>query len=379
MNAVLDVDHLNNPDLAGLVLPVAERDADWTKRRITSRKCMKIESYTPTIRRKEMDAVLTTLVGERVGPGDQGTRLIQSAREHIEYDFCLALRSPATALSLALRALDLPDGSGVVISALSPAYYPTVIEDLRLRAVYCDVDEVSATMTAESIRAVLSEETRVIVVHHTLGIVPDVPAIVELGLPVVEDCSKSYGAHWYEKRAGSFGIFTLLGLEERDLLTAGGGALLYATGRREGTVLRKYTDLPSEYRLPDMNAALALVQFKEAERNFEKRKEIAAIYTQAALRTRHKRLIQPGDTEYNNYAFPLVLETGAKDVRSYAAKKEVEVDAAFVDTPVAAGVAGAVACAVANSLSLRTVLFPLYPRLGKTQVAKVAKVLATLP
>ncbi len=340
---------------------------------------MKIESYTPTIRRKEMDAVLTTLVGERVGPGDQATRLIQSAKEHIEYDFCLALRSPATALSLALRALDLPDGSGVVISALSPAYYPTVIADLRLRAVYCDVDEASAAMTAETVRAVLSDETRVIVVHHTLGIVPDVPAIVELGLPVVEDCSKSYGAHWYDMRSGSFGVFTILGLEERDLLTAGGGALLYATGRREGTVLRKYAELPAEYRLPDMNAALALVQFKEAERNFEKRKEIAAVYTQAALRTRHKRLIQPGETEYNNYAFPLVLETGAKDVRSYAAKKEVEAEAAFADTPVAAGVAEAVACPVSNSLSLRTVLFPLYPRLSKTQVAKVAKVLATLP
>lgn len=340
---------------------------------------MKIESYSPTIRRKEMDAVLTTLVGERVGPGDQLSRLIQSAREHIDYDYCLALRSPATALSLALRALDLPDGSGVIISALSPTYYPLVIEELRLKTIFCDVDESSGVMTAETVRPLLSELTRVIVTHHALGIVPDVPSIVELGLPVVEDCSKSYGAHWYDKRAGSFGLFTILGLEERDLLTAGGGALLYATGRREGTVLRKYAELPSEYRLPDMNAALATVQFKEAERNFEKRKEIAAVYTQAALQTRHKRLIQPGDTEYNNYAFPLVLETGAKDVRSYAAKKELEVDAAFGETPVAKGAADPGSCPVAASLSLRTVLFPLYPRLGKTQVAKVAKVLATLP
>jgi perosamine synthetase len=340
---------------------------------------MKIESYSPTIRRKEMDAVLTTLVGERVGPGDQGGRLIQCAREHIEYDYCLALRSPATALSLALRALDLVDGSGVILSALSPSYYQTVIEDLRLRAIYCDVDESSGAMSAEAVRAVLADGARAVVVHHALGILPDVPSIVELGLPVVEDCSKSYGAHWYDKRAGSFGVFTILGLEEQDLLTAGGGALLYASGRREGTVLRKYSELPAEYRLPDMNAALAMVQFKEAERNFEKRKEIAAVYTQSALQTRHKRLIQGGDTEYNNYAFPLVLETGAKDVRTYAAKKEVEVEAAFGETPVSRGLIDVAACPVANSLALRTVLFPLYPRLNNTQVAKVAKVLATLP
>jgi dTDP-4-amino-4,6-dideoxygalactose transaminase len=83
--------------------------------------------------------------------------------------------------------------------------------------------------------------------------------------------------------------------------------------------------------------------------------------------------------EYNNYAFPLVLETGAKDVRTYAAKKEVEAQAAFEETPIAMGVMEASSCPTAKSLSLRTVLFPLYPRLNKAQVAKVAKVLATLP
>jgi dTDP-4-amino-4,6-dideoxygalactose transaminase len=30
---------------------------------------MKIEIYSPTIRRKEMDAVLTAMVEEKIGPG----------------------------------------------------------------------------------------------------------------------------------------------------------------------------------------------------------------------------------------------------------------------------------------------------------------------
>ena len=36
-------------------------------------------------------------------------------------------------------------------------------------------------------------------------------------------------------------------------------------------------------------------------------------------------------------------------------------------------------CKNAKSLLLRCVLFPLYPRLGKNQSSKIAKVLATLP
>ena len=340
---------------------------------------MKIEAYSPTIRRKEMDAVLTTLVGERVGPGEQAERLLRVAQEYIGYESSIGLRSPEMALRFALGALDLEPGSEVIISALSPAYYAYVLVELRLKAVYSDVDETSAAMTAESVRKVVNERTRAVVVHHTLGIVPDVACIMDLGLTVIEDCSRSFGSNWLDKRAGSFGVFTILGLEQRDVLTAGGGALLYSSGRREATVLKRYSDLPMEYRLPDMNAALALVQFKEAERNFEKRKEIAAIYTQAALRTRHRRLALVGDAEYNNYAFSIVPETGARDARTYAIKKEVLAEMAFEDSVIQKRPVEDQACPVAVSLALRTLVFPLYPRLGKTQVAKVAKVLATLP
>ncbi len=340
---------------------------------------MKIEAYSPTIRRKEMDAVLTTMVGEKVGPGEQSMRLLQIAQEHIGFDSAIGLRSPETALRLALGALDLDPGSEIVLSALSPVYYVYVIEALQLKAVYCDVDENSGAVTPETVRKATGERSRALVVHHAMGIVPDMAAIAELGFPVIEDCSRSYGSNWQDRRAGSFGIFTILGLEERDVLTAGGGALLYASGKRESTVLKRYSDLPMEYRLPDINAALATVQFKEAERNFEKRKEIASIYMQSSLRTRHRTLAQVGDAEYNYYAFPLVLDTGAKDARNYSIKKEVLAEMAFEDSAVQKRPMEQQACPVAISLALRTLAFPLYPRLGKTQVAKVARVLATLP
>lgn len=340
---------------------------------------MRIDSYAPTIRRKEMDAVLTTMVGERVGPGEQSHRLVSVAKEYLAFDYALALRSPATALALALRGLDLPPGSEVVVSALSPRYYAQVLADLGLVPAYCDVEEASLAMTAETVRAAIGQGTRAVVVHHALGIVPDVPSIVELGLPVVEDCSRSYGTNWGDRKAGSFGVFTVLGLEERDMLTAGGGALLYANARRDASVLRTFADLPFEYRLPDMNASLATIQFKEFERNWEKRKDIAANYIQASARSRHRRPVQGGDAEYNNYTFPLVLEKGMKDAKAYAAKREVETSVAFEDSLVAREPREGQSCPVAASAALRCLLFPLYPRLGKTQVSKVTKVLATLP
>jgi dTDP-4-amino-4,6-dideoxygalactose transaminase len=345
---------------------------------------MKIEIYSPTIRRREMDAVLTAMVEDKIGPGEQAHLLVQTARDYLQFDYCLTLRSPVIALYLALKSLDLADGQGVLISALSPRYYAWVIGELRIKPIYCDVLPGTAYIGPETIEAAIAGkdegvEPRCIVVHHTLGFLPDMSAIAGMGLPLIEDCSRSYGSLQGEARAGSFGVFTILGLEERDILTAGGGALLYAVNRRDGGVLRNLLPL-SEYGLPDMNAAMAVVQFKESARSFEKRKEIAQIYVQSALRTRHKRFIQGDDTaEYNNYAFPLILETGMKDVKAYAKRKDIEVESAFEDTIVGSGMIPSGLCPESYSLSLRTALFPLYPRLGSAEVEKVSKLIVTLP
>ncbi|MDR1047101.1 MAG: DegT/DnrJ/EryC1/StrS family aminotransferase [Treponema sp.] len=364
---------------------------------------MKIEVYSPTIRRKEMDAVLTSLVEDKIGPGEQSRFLIQIAKENLKFDYALALRSPAIALYQALKLLNpgisaglgrLSDGpgegsplagQGVIVSALAPRYYLTVLRDLALTPVFCDVSSNFPCISRESIDAAMRKkppglEVKAIVLTHTLGYVPDLSPVLELGIPVIEDASDSFSplseeeAKAPERQAG---VFVLLGLEERNILTAGGGALLYAVSRRDASVLRNSADLPPEYCLPDMNAAMAVIQFREAAKNLARRKEIAAVYTQSSLRTRHKRFIQEGD--YNNYAFPLILETGLKDVKAYARKKDIVVESAFEDTLAGTGVVDAAQCPEAYSLSLRTVLFPLYPRLQASEVERVSKLILTLP
>ena len=389
-----------------------------------------------------MDAVLTAMVEDKIGPGEQARFLIQTARERIKFDYCLALRSPAIALYLALKALNLQKGHGVMVSALSPLYYARVIKDLELEICYCDVLSSTVTMNRETVEKAMAHkpadlEIKCIVLHHTLGYLTDSAAIAELGIPVIEDCSQSYGTVIGEEGTaletgakenagsvtsggsaasasnliptGNIGVFTILGLEERDMLTSGGGALLYSSNRRDAAALRSLGDLPPEYGLPDMNAALAVVQFREGVKNIAKRREITRLYTQSALRTRHKRFFQPDvqnnknavfvndesressigqggasssgkqPVEYNNYAFPLLLESGMKEVKAYARRKEIAVENAFDNTLIGSGIVTPEQCPEAYSLSLRTILFPIYPRLGMTDAEKVAKLILTLP
>ena len=379
---------------------------------------MKIEVYSPTIRRKEMDAVLTAMVEDKIGPGEQGKFLIQIAREKIKFEYCIALRSPAIALYRALRSLNIEKGQGILVSALSPQYYALVIEELGLFPVFCDTQALNPCIDRDSVEKAIAEQKEnlkigAIILHHTLGYVSDSYAIAELGVPLIEDCSQSYGTYIEgeatanEGEAGGStppppeekarqqqvffphaGLCTILGLEEKDMLTSGGGALLFTASRREGTVLREMGELPPEYGLPDMNAAMAVVQFREASKNLMKRREIFKHYSHSALRTRHKRFVQgpissPGETdlnlEYNNFAFPLVLETGMKDVKAYGRRKEIAVESAFDNTLVGSGLVNPEQCPHAYSLSLRTALFPMYPRLRMSDVEKVARLIQTLP
>jgi dTDP-4-amino-4,6-dideoxygalactose transaminase len=363
---------------------------------------MKIEVYSPTIRRKEMDAVLTAMVEEKIGPGERSRLLIQTAKESLRFDYALALRSPAVALHLALKALNAKNGQAVVISALSPRFYLQVIEDLHLTPLFCDVSFDFPCMSREMIEKTISNKSAdleicAVVLHHTLGFLPDVSSIDELGFPVIEDISHSYGScikfagNKDEKKNGSTvdsdskeetpvktsGVFCILGLEEKDMFTSGGGALLFAMNKRDGSVLRNYSGIANEYCLPDINAALAVVQFREAQRNILKRREISNVYTQSSLRTRHKRFIPLSEEEYNSYSFSLVLETGLKDVIAYAKKKEIAVESAFDNSIAGAGLCAN--CSVSNSLVLRTVLFPLYPRLRSQDVERVSRLIMTLP
>ncbi|MDR2702479.1 MAG: DegT/DnrJ/EryC1/StrS family aminotransferase [Spirochaetaceae bacterium] len=363
---------------------------------------MKIEVYSPTIKRKEMDAVLTTMVEDQVGPGEHTQFLIHTAKDTLKFDYCLALRSPVFALQLALETLlarkqaegieavspsagggddseSVPRGKGVIISALSPFYYERVIRSLGLVPLYCDTAADSPLMAEDKITALMAAKPLCIVFRHTLGYLPEAESVSSLGLPVIEDCSQSAGTVLGGKQAGSFGTLAILGLEERDMITAGGGALLFAINRKDAALLRSLGELPPEYLLPDLNAAMAAVQFREEAKNLARRAELAGAYIQASMRTRHQRFRETEGLEYNNYSFSLILESGVKDVKSYAKRKDIEVEEAFDTTLAGSGAIPSAQCPCAYSLSLRTVLFPLYPRLGAQAAERVAKLIMTLP
>lgn len=349
-----------------------------------------IQTYSTTIRRKEMDAVLTCMVDEKIGPGELNAKLITQIKEFIKCDGAIALRSPAIALNYALMSMGLESGSKVMVSALAPAWQYQSLVSLGFEPLVLDVDEVNGLVNEQIISEGIKQGGKVLLLHETEGILPNLEEIVKLGVPIIEDISQSAGSAFsmtgddgsatLQKMAGTFGVYSILGLEERDVITAGGGAVLISPGRREWIVLKKYVDeAPLTDLLPDINAALAWVQVKEFARNEKTRKELFAMYQQACFIGRHKMYARENENGSTACSFPLVLSSSYKDVKQYAAKKDIEINLAYENSIIALKDELSETCIHAKSLYLRCVHIPLYPRLTHAESSKIIKVLSSLP
>lgn len=339
-----------------------------------------IQLFSPTIRRKEMDAVLTCLVDEKIGPGDINARLVSEVKKFIGCEGALALRSPEIALYYSLKALNLPKDSLVLISALAPSWHSIALERLGYKVMPLDVDETTGVISvAEAKRGVLAGG-KLFLIHETFGIAPDLVQICSLGLPVIEDISHSAGASLENKKYGMHGVFSIWGLEEDDIVTSGGGALLLAPSQSAWTSLSSIK-VPKIDILPDLNCSLGFIGLKEYKRNEEVRQKIYQLYAKAIMQAgRHKIFFRDVDEISTIHSFNIILSGDVKECISYADRKEIEVKLAYENTVIALDRASLTeTCPVASSLCLRSIRFPLYPRLKASQIDSIVKVLSTLP
>ena len=193
-----------------------------------------------------MDAVLTCMVDERIGPGEMNARFIQSVKEFFKCDGAVAVRSPSIALKYAMKALGAESGTPVMISALAPSWQILALEEFGYTPLVLDVDEATALVTADIVSEGIKKGGRILLLHEANGIMPDMDAIASLGIPVIEDISQSVGssapppkgtertpAEAARARAGLYGVCAILSLEDLVVFTAGGVAVVMAGSRRD--------------------------------------------------------------------------------------------------------------------------------------------------
>jgi len=341
---------------------------------------MPIPVFRPTVKRKDMGSVLSCIVSDKLGPGEISRELVTRAAHLLGHAGGATLGNSYLALSASLEALGLAEGDAVILSALAPSLCLRVLADRRLAPLVADVEPQSGAMDQEEVRKLVHKGAKAILVHHTLGLMCDVESLRAHGLPILEDASQGLGGRRGEQPCGGAADLCLLSLDPENIVTCGGGALVLARSRQSAAALRKIVEGSPLYSpLADMNAALGISQVAALDAFVHVRREVAAMFSQSLMKSRHRPLVSRLEADNVLSSFPVALADGMKEARQYALKKNVDTMPAFAETIASIDDGPGAGCAAARSLMLRCVLFPLYPTLGKRDVEAIGKVLSTLP
>lgn len=145
--------------------------------------------------------------------------------------FCLLTPNCTSAIHLFLHSLNLKKSDEIIIpestwiASASPAF------QTKAKVIFCDVEEKSFCISLDSIKKIVSKNTRVIIAVNVYGNMPDYNKIVSFckkkKIILLEDAAESLGSSINKKKSGSFGTASVFSFHRTKTLTTGeGGALL---------------------------------------------------------------------------------------------------------------------------------------------------------
>jgi dTDP-4-amino-4,6-dideoxygalactose transaminase len=203
------------------------------------------------------------------------------------------------------------------------------------KPVFADVDPISQTITADSIREVLSPSTKAIIAVHLAGWPCDMDPIMELarehGLSVIEDCAQAHGATYKGRPVGCLGDAAAFSFCQDKIMSTGGEGGMLTTndaelwerawsfkdhGKDHNAAYKQQTSsgfrwlhdsFGTNWRLTEMQAAIGRSLFEKLPAQLEIRRRNANILSQRfdslpALRVR----VPPqeiGHAYYKYYVF----------------------------------------------------------------------------
>ncbi|MCX5871326.1 MAG: DegT/DnrJ/EryC1/StrS aminotransferase family protein [Deltaproteobacteria bacterium] len=283
--------------------------------------------------------------------------------------------------------------------------------------VFAEVDANSQNITAESIRAVLTPRTRVVICVHLAGWPCDMDPImalaVEKGLYVIEDCAQAHGASYKGRSVGSIGHFGAWSFCQDKIMTTGGEGGMLTINRRDwweqawaykdhgkswsAVYERKHPpgfrwlheSFGTNWRMLEIQGTIGRIQLRRMPEWHARRKAnadrlAAVVSTLPGLRMP----LPPVDVEHAWYKFyvfvrpetlalgwsrdRIMIEVNAAGVPCYSGScLEVYLEKAFDGS----GWRPAECLAVAKELGETSLMFLVHPTLTYEEIAKTGKVL----
>jgi UDP-4-amino-4,6-dideoxy-N-acetyl-beta-L-altrosamine transaminase len=242
---------------------------------------------------------LTT--GPAVAAFEQAFAAAVAAREAV------AVSSGTAALHAAVFAAGIGPGDEVITTPMTFAASANAVRYQGATVVFADVHRDTLNIDSEDVRRRITPKTRAILPVDFSGLPADLDDLsviaAEHGLTVIEDAAHALGATYRGRPVGSASTMTTFSLHPVKHITSGEGGVVttndsrlaerlrlfrnhgiatdHRQRQREGSWQYQMVELGFNYRLTDLQSALAESQLEKANVWLARREAIAAAYTSA--------------------------------------------------------------------------------------------------
>lgn len=192
-----------------------------------------IHMFQPDVGAEELEAVKDVFDRNWLGYGPQTKAFEQEFADHlgVPAEAVLFINSATSGLHLTMELLDIGPGDDVVFPSVSFPANGHCVARCGARPVFCDVRPRTLNPTVEDIEAVLTPQTKAVMLLHYGGHPGDIIAIAALckerGIPLIEDAACAVGSSIDGKACGTFADIGIWSFDSRKIMTTGDGGMIY--------------------------------------------------------------------------------------------------------------------------------------------------------
>jgi perosamine synthetase len=328
------------------------------------------------------------------------TKFEEEFAHFVGVKFALSVNSGTSALTLAIRALNLKPGDKVAVSALTnmATYFP--ILQVGAIPIPVDIDPHTLNIDPSALRNVMKQSIKAIVIVHLYGLPVTMDEILKIanrsGVPIIEDCAESLGATYAGIQTGAFGQVGCFSFYANKIITTGEGGMVTTNSEETFEQMKSLRSLGFgfkdkflhesdgyNFRMSNIQAAIGVGQLSSIKQIISKKRKIASLYNSYFKNNIALQLPSEPDFHFSVYwMYALVLKSDSnlisKDVISKLGATGIEAREGFIpfsdQTKLIAQFGLPVSqTPIASSVSPRIFYLPSGPNISKREIKFVAE------
>lgn len=250
----------------------------------------------PWIDEEDIDAVVNVLKSRLLSSlaGNITKEFEKRFAEKINAKYAVAVANGSVALYVALKACGIGPGDEVIVPSFTFTSTVTSIIYANAIPVFADIDAETYNISYESVRKLITKNTKAIIVVHLFGHPAEMDQLKELAeehnLWLIEDSAQAIGAYYKGKSTGTLGDIAAFSLYATKNITSGEGGLVVTNNEElaeKARLIRNHGEterylsvtLGFNFRMTEFQAALGLSQLKKLEKFNEARRRNAGLYS----------------------------------------------------------------------------------------------------